>query len=445
MKRWENHAHYRVGVSLLAVVLFLFPPGSRAAEMSLSISQKPTEQKAGDGVLRLEDAISIALQRQPRIKGAQERIGAQEAVVGQVMAAYYPTVKFTQSYGAGPSGDAVRPEQKATSQANVDMTLYNFGKREGLAQEARDTLSATRYDHRATADEVVLAVKQAYYVYLQAQALVRVREEAVKSRELIVHQARGFFEVGTRPKIDVARAESNLYSARTDLIAAENAVKIALVTLKNAMGIEQLPGLPMAEPMSIVRPPVTLDQARESAFVARPELMSFDAKKKAQDEKIATARRGHLPDLGFKADYGRSNSSTANAFPLKPAWEVKLTLTIPIFEGFKTTNTIQKALRDYHVIRAQEEEQKQQVALEVESSYLRLVEAEDRIKATEAALNAAKENLDLANGRYQVGVGTIIEVTDAQTLYTDAQTRNIQSMYDFKIFEAQLIRAMGQQ
>ena len=84
------------------------------------------------------------------------------------------------------------------------------------------------------------------------------------------------------------------------------------------------------------------------------------------------------------------------------------------------------------------------MALDVEQAYLRLVELRDRIKANEAAANAAKENLDLATGRYQVGVGSIIEITDAQTLYTDAQTTYIRSLYDYKIADAQLTRAIGQ-
>ena len=105
---------------------------------------------------------------------------------------------------------------------------------------------------------------------------------------------------------------------------------------------------------------------------------------------------------------------------------------------------MEETLRNYWVIRAQEEAQRQQVALDVEQAYLRLVELQERIKANEAAANAAKENLDLANGRYQVGVGSIIEVTDAQTLYSDAQTTYVRALYEYKIADAQLVRAIGQ-
>ncbi len=133
-----------------------------------------------------------------------------------------------------------------------------------------------------------------------------------------------------------------------------------------------------------------------------------------------------------------------NTFPLQPAWSVNLNLSIPIFDGLRTTNRVEETLRNYYVIRAQEEAQRQQVTLDVESTYLRLVELQERIKANEAAANAAKENLDLADGRYQVGVGSIIEVTDAQTLYTDAQTTYIRALYDYKIADAQFVRAIGQ-
>ena len=122
---------------------------------------------------------------------------------------------------------------------------------------------------------------------------------------------------------------------------------------------------------------------------------------------------------------------------------MQLSLNIPIFDGFRTTNRVDESLHTYYVIKAQEEQQRQQVALDVEQAYLTLVQLQQRIKANEAAAAAAKENLDLANGRYQVGVGSIIEVTDAQQLYTDAQTTYVRTLYDYKIADAQLTRAIG--
>ena len=137
------------------------------------------------------------------------------------------------------------------------------------------------------------------------------------------------------------------------------------------------------------------------------------------------------------------NGRTLNTFPLQPTWSVGLNLVIPIFDGFRTTYRVEETLHNYYNIKAQEEDRRQLIALEVEQSYLRVVELQERINATDSAARAAKENLDLAQGRYQVGVGSIIEITDAETLYTEAQTTYIRTIYDYKIADAQLARAMG--
>jgi outer membrane protein TolC len=437
--------------SVAMMLAMLFPLVSFAADIPAPVQSLPpqTADPKAANILTLDEAVRIALDNHPNIKAANERIGAQQAVVGQQMSAYYPIISFNNVYRtsiqAGTTGTAANAFDFFSSLANFNMTLYNFGKREGAVQAARDTLDATGFNYKTTVDSVVLGVKQGYYGYLQARAIVQVREETVKSRDLLVRQARAFYEVGTRARIDVARAESNLYTAQADLIAAQNAVQVAWVTFKNALGLRELADRPLAEEAIITTIPYTLDEAREIAYNTRPELKSFEAQRRAQDQNIAVARRGHLPDIIFDANYGRRNTSQeGNTFPLQPSWQAQLSLNVPIFDGFRTTNRVEETLRNYYVIKYQEEQQRQQVALDVEQAYLRLVELQERIKANEAAAKAAKENLDLATGRYQVGVGSIIEVTDAQTLYTDAQTTYIRALYDYKIADAQLIRAIGQ-
>jgi outer membrane protein len=441
----------REAFSFALLLATLYSVLSQAADTPVPVQPLPaqTTNPQAANVLTLDDAIQIALDNHPSIKVSRERIGAQQAVVGQQMSTYYPTMNLSNFYQTGtqttgaPTTD--RAFERYQSQANLAMTLYNFGKREAAVQSARDTLDATNFNYKATVDGVILGVKQAYYLYLGAKAIVAVREETVKSRQLLVNQARGFYEVGTRARIDVVRAESNLYTAEADLIAARNAMQLAWVTLKNAMGLRELPERPLVEEAIVTTIPYTLDQARELAFESRPELRSFEAQRKAQDQTIAAARRGHLPDFIFDANHRYGGTSFDGPGPfLRPSWQIQTSLVFPIFDGFRTTYRVEETLRTYYVIRNQEEQQRQQVALDVEQAYLRLVELRDRIKANEAAANAAKENLDLANGRYQVGVGSIIEVTDAQTLYTDAQTTYIRSLYDYKIADAQLTRAIGQ-
>lgn len=442
--------------SIAAMLTVLTPALSPAADSPVA-AQPAAAQAAppqSGNVLTLDEAIQIALENHPSLAASRERVSAQAAVVGQQMAAYYPLINMNNFYRTGNQAGTttgVSPSAFDTflSQASLNLVVYNFGKREGNVQSAKETLDATNFNYKTTADGVILGVKQAYFTYLGLKALVTVGEETVKSRQLLANQAQGFFEVGTRARIDVARAESNLYLSEANLITAKNAVQVAWSVLKNAMGVRDLPERPLVEDVTMTPVPYALDQAKEIAFASRPELKSFDAQKRAQDQLIAVARRGHLPDIIFDGNYRRSNTSVVTAanpstFPLQGAWQVQLSFVVPIFDGFRTTNRVEETLHNYYVINAQEELQRQQVALDVEQSYLRLKELEERIKANQSALDAAKENLDLANGRYQVGVGSIIEATDAQTLYTDAQTTYIRTLYDYKIAEAQFFRAIGQ-
>ena len=429
------------------LALLLFFPIAGRSQLGLPSGQT-TFRTPGEGkVLRLEEAIQIALDREPSLRAARERIRIQEAVLGRTKSAYYPTISFNNTYRRSLASGTTQTSQEAfdffSSQTDVDWTLYDFGRREGNVQQARESVNSQRYAEKTSVENVIVAVKRAYFNYLRATAVVRVGAETVRDRELLVRQAQGFYEVGARSKIEVARAESNLFSAKADLIGAENAVKVTWAELENAMG-KDMPIRPLEVELTVQRPGLPLNEIQEAAFATRSELKDFGAQRQAQASAIAVARRDHLPNINFGAFYGRRNTSrSGDTFPLQVIWQVGVSLQIPIFNGFRTTYAIEEAYRSLGTIKAQEEQQRQDIALEVERSYLGLIEAEERIKARNAAVRAAKENLDLANGRYQVGVGSIIEITEAQTLYTDAQTKNIRSIYDFKIAEAELLRAMG--
>ena len=451
-----------------AIALFLFPvlsgaedPPSAKPEILFKISASKAAQESAGKVLTIEQAVRIALDNQPRIRAAQERVKAQQAVVGQAKSAYYPSITFNNAYRSSLVSGTTSTSQDAfdffSSASNFNWTIYDFGRREGIVQEARDTLDSRRFAERTSVDDAILNVMRLYYRSLAVKALVRVREDTLKDRELLVRQAKGFFEVGTRPKIEVARAESGFFAAKADLIAAENGVKIAWAELGNAVGVEDFPVRPQAEdallkkPLTLLakeldirKPEVSLEEAQKIASASRPELKDFAAQLRARAADIAVARRGHLPDISFFGQYGRRNTSrSGNTFPLQVIWQAGITIEIPIFSGFETTYEIEETLRDYREIRAREEETRQQIALEVERSYLNVIAATERTKAAEAAVRSAKENLDLANGRYRVGVGSIIEITEAQVINTEAQTNLIQSLLDHTIAEADLARAIG--
>src|SRR5215468_129658 len=436
-------------VCFFASILVLLPVDANPADVQTFPGQGTPSVQPGR-VLTLEEVVRITIENHSSIKSAQFQINAQDAVVHQQMAAYYPTINYNSFYRTSNTVSTAINSAKGfdtvSSAANVTMTLYNFGKREGLVQSARDTLDATQYAYNTTANNIVLAAKQAYYGVLQANALVRVNEDTVKSRDCTLRQAQGFYEVGTKPKSDVTQAEANLYLAEANLITARNGVEVAWANLINAMGVDDYPKEPLAEDLSVTPFPMSLDEAKKTAFASRPELLQFDAQLKAQDQLIAVARRHHLPDFLFASSYGRrGNDAANNLFPLQPSWQVQLSLNIPIFNGLQTTYQVQQALNNYYSTKEQERVERQQVALQVQQNYLNLIAAQQVVKANEAAVRAAKENLELHQGRYQVGYAPLVEVTDAQTTLTTAQTNYVNALVAYKLSLAQLLNAIGRQ
>jgi TolC family type I secretion outer membrane protein len=442
-----------VGVLWLGSLLCILTPlcgyGADAASGSAAqnLIRPPGTAQAGTG-LALEEVVRTALENHSSIKSAAYQTDAQDALLHQQMAAYYPNITFNNFYRTNNTGGRFDQAAKAfdtlSSVANVSMTLYNFGKREGNVQSARDTLEATQYSANATANNVVLAAKQAYYGVLQANALLNVNEETVKDREATLKQTQSFYDVGTRPKSDVTQAQANLYLAQASLIAARNGVEVAWANLRNAMGVDDYPVQPLADELSTEPFPMSLDEAKQVAFAARPEILQLDALMRAQDQQIAVARRSHLPDLLLSSSYGRQ-AAHSEIFPLNPTWLVQLNLNIPIFNGFQTTYQLQQALANYGSAKEQLRLQRQQVALQVEQNYLNLMAARDVVRANEAAVQAAKENLELHEARYQVGYAPIVEVTTAQTTYTTAQTSYVNALVSYKLSQAQLLNAIGRQ
>ena len=392
---------------------------------------------AGSNVLTLQDAERMALENHPGIRAATERVKVQEAVVQGAWAGYFPTLDARGVYENRTVESPLADRNLYNTTGAVGWLVTDFGRREGSIRREEDTLEARRFAKRTTVEEILLTVRRSFFEYLRAEALVRVDQDTVKDREALVRQARAFFDVGTRPKIDVARAEASLFAAKADLIGAQNGVKIAWARLKNAMGVTRFEQRPVAAEVNVQPPTLSLEEAVEAAFGSRTEIKDFLSRLDAGQEAIRLARKARLPRIRFDGQYGWLWHDEQDVV------RSSLTLTVPLFAEFTIRPDIERNVREYHAIKAQRDEQRQRIALEVEESYLTLLESGERIKANEAQERSARENLDLANGRYQVGVGSIIEITEAQVVHTRAQTDHIRSIYDHKLAEARLARAMG--
>ena len=411
--------------------------------------------------LALLRAVELGLKNHPSILAGASTVRVNEAKVGEARAPYYPQISVTESYlrsnPASKGGNSVTSApglpagtsysstgggvfNQYTSSANLTQTLYDFGKTASQVKIQVLTTDSTRSDLENLRDQVVLNVKQAYFNVLLAQRNKEIVEETVRQFQEHLRQAQGFYKAGTKPRFDVTKAEVDLTTARVNLMKAENQIRIAWVTLNNAMGLPDAPEVyALADSLTFMGYGVPYEQALKRAYARRPDLMSLIRKQEAAKESINFARKGYLPTVTGNASY----YYTASDFPLDNGWSVGTNFSLPLFSGFLTKYQVLEAVSARDVLSANELTLKQDILLQVQQAYSNLRDAGERADAAKVGVRQATENLELATGRYKAGVGSPIEVADAVAALGSAGLLDAQALYDYKVAVASIEKAMG--
>ncbi len=396
--------------------------------------------------LTLEEALTTALKSHPQLIEAKENLHGAEARTGLALANYYPQISIAADWGKGraflaPLGKIMKSDENSDT-LYLNQTIYDFGRTAGAAEAARSNRAAATAAVSITRQDITFRVRAAYYLLLAAEKQVAATRETVSAREDIYRQAQEFFNQGIRAKVDVARAEANLFSAKTALIRAKNNREIARVELANAMGMASLGDRSLAEPFPVETPLPDQGQAQQDAVRNRAELQQLSALRSAASANLKTAKASYLPILSGTATIGYADRDFP---PGGNVWGVGLNLTMPLFSGFSSVEQVREANANINAIEARNSNLRLQIIEEVESAWLGVSDASARMASTEKEVAAASENQALAEGRYHEGVGNIIEVTDAQSQALDARTARIQAGYDYYIAGARLDRAVGKE
>jgi len=447
------------GITALLVVLLVAPPqGPAEAPAAQPPVLENTENNAGDGAsirprekLTVERCVQVALRNSANILAASHTVNATMSRVGQAWSGYYPQITLTGEYKEFEGipnffplpttvFQPVRQDNYSWS-ATLTQNIIDFGRTSEQVSIRQRDLVASREDLRDTTGLIVFNVKSAYYGFLRAEKNRDVLRETVALFEKQLEQARSFYEAGMKSKFDVTNAEVELGNAKLNLIHAENALQIARVTLNNAMGVPDAPEYTIEDTLSFQKYPITFEEARDRAFQNRPDIGSTAARREAAEASLSLARKGHLPTISGNANYMRAGESYP---PEQTNWSVGVTLTVPFFSGFLTTHQVGEAMENLSVIKANEEVLRQNILLTVQQVHLKLLEAEERKGLAELTVNQAEENYKLAQGRYEMGAGSPIEVTDALLKLSNARMNLVAALADHKAAEAELQRAMGE-
>ncbi len=403
----------------------------------------------------LEECVQIALERHPRLGSARAEMEAGRQRVRQNIAPYLPQLdggasvsrrkrsaaQATGLPGTGVGGAAPAPFTYYSTALSLSQILFDFGRNLDAIQAAslrEDSLIADAITQR---EVIVRDVKQAYFDLLAARRLRDVAEEVLHSNQRQLDQARGRYDVGFATKLDVTRSEVLVANAELDLLTARNSVLVAEQTLRNAMGLTE----PLDfDPVDVLEArPFEMEEERALAIALenRSELASVRALRRAAEEDASSRWKEHLPDLAGAANIDWSGSSS----PLRDSWNLAAIVSVPIFSGGLIDARVGEARANALALSFEEQALAQDVALEVRRAVLELGRAREAIGVSERARTQARENLELAEGRYEAGVGNVIELVDAQVQRASAEAAYVRSLYAFQTAVAELERSIGQE
>jgi len=430
----------RIGTVVLFFAIAAIAASAAAGDTA---AVPPAPSPEGSVTWSLADVTSIALKNHPLILQSDADIAAAAARKGQAEAARYPTVNVSSGHAqsTGYSTVLLGPLTSRSHFARGDLawTLYDFGRTGASVGRADAQAGISRENAVTTREDVAFVATVAFYNVLRAERTLEFQRENLRQQEALYRQASAFYEAGVRAKIDVVRAEANLYDARAQLSQAENGLRVARITLLQRIGVDGPAGFRLSGALPGVSLPGALEDWVAEAARNRPELRALAGKERAATESLRLARAGYLPFLVGTAGYGYLGQD----FPVKETYGFTVTLNYPLFSGFETREQAREAMATISSARYEFIEAKRRVRLEVEVSAYGVQEAQERLSARKKQRDASEENLRLATARYEVGAGDIIEMTDAQAQMVRSETDTINTAFDFAVSHASLLRAMG--
>jgi outer membrane protein len=418
------------------------------AAAAIGFGQSPT----APAPLTLLQAEAIAIKNHPQIATAQNVASAVTQGITEARSAYYPTIDgeitgaqgLTLSrLGAGSLSASLLFNRFGTG-LQMTQLVTDFGRTKALVDNAKFQAQAADQTTQATIYDVVFGVNRSYFGVLQAQAFVKVAEETVRARQTLTDQVTALANAKLKSLIDVSFAEVNLSEAKLLLIRSQDAVRRAYADLARALGQDSPVAYQLGEVPAPPPPPQDSEALVTEAIQNRPELRDLRLRLEAAHSFERAESDLSRPNVSVIAVGGALPYLNQDPRVAPHGYEAAaVNVDIPIFNGHlfsarKQAAHFQALAADQRVRNLQ-----QQVERDVRAAWIAASTAYQRIPVTENLLQQAQLALELAQGRYNLGLASIVEVTQAQLNLTQAQIENVSAKYDYQSAFAELQYSIG--
>jgi outer membrane protein TolC len=411
-------------------------------------------------ILTLEKSIDLALSQNPQHQATKERVDAASARVKQAASGFLPSLN-----GQGFRTVAEKPMElefpsfipgEPPQRVKVDFTrdyqfamslqlpLFTGGKLTSIYRQARQNLELTKEAVRQSEFLTVFNTKRAFFGYLLAKEFVSVAEEAVNVAEQNLKNVKNMYEVGMATKMDLLRSEVQLTNLQPQLIQARNNLRMAELGLKILLGLDLSQEVEIRGELTYEPFEPEVDKCISQALFKRPEVCQLDFQLKMAGESLKLARSQYLPTVAIAGSY----NFWADKFNFKEGtWQnyyaINLALTIPIFNGFRTSAQIGESKAMIRQIELTQKALEEAVELEVRQAVLLLNEAKESLLSQEKNIEQAKESLRITQLNFSEGMATSLDVFAAEAAYSQARTNYAMALYDYSVALAQLEKAVG--
>jgi outer membrane protein TolC len=410
----------------------------------------------GKVTLSMQRAVELAVRQHPTLRVARAQVAAAKGRIDQSHVPLHPVVNLTGGLTAASrpnlmdSGGFATVHEGLSAGASLNWLITDFGLTRANIHAAEANEEAVAAGADSTGLDVRQAVELAYLEAIARQRLVTVAESTVKSEEGHLDQAKRFVAAQAHDPIEVAQAQSRASNAHSALAQAQSNQAVALSNLRAAIGWldpTRAPAIDPNWPIPSDQDPPELAALVETARKRRPDIVQLDKEIIAADASLTAAHAERRPTLNATAaiawtpDVGEGTFSTWDP---QPTWVAGLTLKWALWDGGKSRADVEVAEANLTSSIASRDGLLVQLTSQLESSRAQIVASKANVAASTEAVVAAQAQLKLADARYSQGLGSQIELADAQTAVTTAQGNLVSAQWQLADAWASLRRQLGE-
>lgn len=393
------------------------------------------------------DAEKLAIKNNPRVSVARLLALAQHQIVRETRSAELPTA--TASITAEDAEDASRISagsltasrifEHAAAGGGFTQLLTDFGRTGNLVASSKLQEKAQNASALATTEDIVLATDQTFFNALQAQALLKVAQQNVNTRQTTETQVSELTKNKLKSTLDLSFADVNLSQAKLLLLDAQSNVDSSMAALDAILGLDHQVSYGLVDSeKTLPAPPTDADQLLQLAFHQRPDLQALTYSQQAAVKFSHAQRDQMLPSI--------SAAGTVGSVPIRPAayyltnwWGgIGVNMNIPVFNGFLYSAQAKEASIRAEAASEQSRDLRDTIVRDVRTAWLAANTAFQRVTVSDELLREANLALSLAQTRYQLGLSSIVELSQAQFQQTDAAIGNTDAQYQYRLALATL-------